>query len=367
MTDSLLHIIALTMKKGIGPILTRHLIAYCGNAKSVFEKSESELASIPNIGSHVAALLRDNKVEFKKAEKEIEETQKKGIKICSYLDEDYPYRLKNIDDAPAVLYHKGNIEMNFRRTIGIVGTRAPSDLGKAMTDKIVEGLKPYGVQVISGMAYGIDTQAHRASVIHEVPTIGILGHGLDMIYPSANRELALKMNNQGGLISEFPIGTTPEREHFPMRNRIIAAMSDAVIVVESKKKGGSMITAKLAMDYHKDVFAVPGRIGDDKSAGCNHLIKTHQAALIESASDIGYVMQWDKMENLQSHQSVLFYDLEGDEKKIVETLRKHTDLTLDKLHHLCAIPLSQLSGKLLNLEFQGIIICLPGKRYKVVK
>ncbi len=367
MSETLLYTIALTLKKGIGPILTRQLIAYCGDAQRVFEKSESELAAIPNVGSHVASLFRDNKAVLEKAEKEIEETQKKGIMICSYLDENYPYRLKHIDDAPAILYYKGKIEMNPRRTIGIVGTRAPSDLGKAMTDKIVEEMKPYGVQVISGMAYGIDTQAHRASVINGVSTIGILGHGLDMIYPSSNRELALKMNKEGGLISEFPIGTTPEREHFPMRNRIIAAMSDAVIVIESKKKGGSMITAKLAMDYHKDVFAVPGRIGDEKSAGCNHLIKSHQAALIESATDIGYVMQWDKMDELQAQQPVLFYDLEGDEKKIVETLRKHDDLTLDKLHHLCAIPLSQLSGKLLNLEFQGIIICLPGKRYKVVK
>lgn len=364
MREDLLHIIALTKVKGIGSILAKQLIAYCGNAESVFKSKANVLAKIPQVGEIKARLIVNAK-PWEEAENEIKFIESKGINPLFYLDEDYPRRLIHYDDSPILLYYSGNSDLNAHRTVGIVGTRTPSTYGQIMCEKIVEGLKQYQASIVSGMAYGIDSVAHRKSVEMSIPTIGVLGHGLDRLYPQSNINLSQKMLDNGGLLTEFPSGTNPDRENFPMRNRIIAALSDAVVVVESKIRGGSIITAEFANAYNKDVFAVPGKIDDVKSAGCNRLIKSHKAALIESAEDIGYVMRWEKQDN-QQVQGQLFLDLSPKEKSIVDLLRQKKEINIDKLHHLLEIPISELSGILLNMEFNGLIRTLPGKKYILI-
>ncbi len=363
MTEELKYIMALTRLNGIGPILSRQLISYCGSASQVFKSSIQALSRIPQIGEQKARLIKYDEV-IEEVEKEIEFAQKKEVTILSYLNEAYPRRLNNYEDAPIVLYYKGSVDLNAMRTVAIVGTRKPTDYGILSCEKIVEDLSKYDPIIISGMAYGVDSCAHRSSVKNGIPTIGILGHGLDRLYPATNRDLASKMIENGGLLTEFTSGTNPDRENFPMRNRIIAALSDVVIVIESKNKGGSMITANLANGYFKDVFALPGRINDSNSSGCNLLIKSHKAALLESADDIAYIMRWEERSDTKK-QKELFIELDPIETSIIDHLRssQEKEITIDRLHYQLQLPVSQLSGILLGLEFKGMIKSLPGKKY----
>ncbi len=362
MRKDLAYIIALTKINGIGAVVAKQLIGYCGGPREVFHTSTRDLARIPQVGEHKARLIMDADPEAL-AEEELKFVEKKNIKPYFYLEEGYPRRLKHYDDAPILLYYHGNTNLNHHRTVGIVGTRTPTEYGRLMCENIVEGLKNYGVVIVSGMAYGIDSTAHRKAVELNIPTIGILGHGLDRLYPATNRDLAKKMMENGGLLTEFPSGTNPDRENFPMRNRIIAAISDNVIVVESKAKGGSIITAEFANQYNKDVFAVPGKINDEKSTGCNRLIKSHKAALIESAEDIAYIMRWEEQSPQDELQGSLFPDLTTTEQEIVDLLREMKEATIDTLHYRLSMPVSELSSILLSMEFKGVVSSLPGKRY----
>jgi len=357
------HIMALTRLNGIGPILSRQLISHCGSAEEVFKSSMSALSKIPQIGNQKARLIKYDDVA-EDVDKELEFAEKKGVSVLTYLDEAYPRRLNNYEDAPIILYYKGTVDLNALRTVAIVGTRKPTDYGILSCEKIVEDLGKYDPIIVSGMAYGVDSTAHRSSVRNNIPTIGVLGHGLDRLYPPTNRDLAAKMIENGGLLTEFPSGTNPDRENFPMRNRIIAALSDVVIVIESKRKGGSMITADLANGYFKDVFALPGRINDDHSSGCNLLIKSLKASLLESAKDIAYIMRWEERTDTKKQQE-LFIELNEIETKIIDHFRssKEKEITIDKLHYQLQLPVSQLSGLLLELEFKGMIKSLPGKKY----
>lgn len=360
---SLLHRIAITKVDKIGPVTAKNLIAHCGSAEAVWSASLSDLQDIPQIGPSTSKLIIDNKDEaLRSAESEIKFLNKKGAKALYYLDDDYPRRLKYFDQSPVILYYLGNGKLNPQRTVGVVGTRKPSDYGSIQCEHIVEGLKSYGVSIISGLAFGIDTISHRSAVDTSQETIGILGHGLDMIYPSSNRQLSNKMIEHGGLLTEFGHGTKPDRENFPMRNRIIAALSDAVIIVESAVKGGSIITAEFADAYNKDVFAMPGRVDDPMSAGPNKLIKSHKAHMVESAKDISYIMRWEEIDN-QPIQAQLFVELSNREQSIVDYIRSHKELPIDGLQHLMQIPASELSSLLIQLEFKGIVRPLPGKRY----
>lgn len=355
--------IALTKVDGIGPVTGKLLLDNFESAYAVFQASESEINTVVGLKKGIHALIHRDKEIFAQAEEELQISQKYGIDILFYQDEDFPNRLKHCPDAPLVLYHKGNNSFNSKRTIGIVGTRNPSYYSKEMVDKLVKDLAVFNPIIVSGLAHGVDALAHSASLENEIPTYGIMGGGFENIYPAANRDLARKMLKDGGLMTEFGFHSLPDREHFPMRNRIIAALSDALIVVESGRTGGSMITADLANQYSKDVFAFPGKVDDKMSIGCNRLIKQNQAHLIESADDIAYIMGWHKPKEVQ--MTLPLVTLDAKEQSVVNLLTASKGVHLDKIHHELNLPISSLSPLLLSLEFRGIIRSLPGKCYTI--
>jgi len=299
------------------------------------------------------------------AEEELRFLEKKQLKTVFFLDDEYPNRLRYCDDGPVLLYSKGNMDLNKPYSVSIVGTRDCTEYGSRITERLVEELRPYDPLIVSGLAYGIDTISHRSAIHQGLQTVGVLGNSLDRIYPNSNRSLAEKMLENGGLLSEFESGTQPDRMNFPQRNRIVAGMSDVTIVVESGVKGGSMITARLATSYNRDVAAFPGPIDAPFSAGCNYLIKTNQAALIESCADLIYLMGWQKEESTHSPQKQLFVELNEEEQKLFEALKDNKKQSLDNLSLKCDWTVSKTSTILLELEFKGLIKTLPGKMYAV--
>ena len=355
--------IALTKIDGIGPVTGKLLLDHFDSAYSVFQASKSEVELIPGLKKGTYHIIHSDKKIFAQAEEELNKSLKHGIEVLFYQDDAYPIRLKHCPDAPLVLYQRGNNDFNQKKTIGIVGTRNPSFYGKGMVDKLVKDLKAFNLIIVSGLAHGIDAHAHRAAINNGIPTYGIMGGGFEKIYPAANRALAKDMLKEGGLMTEFGYHSLPDREHFPMRNRIIAALSDALIVVESGKVGGSMITADLANQYNKDVFAFPGKVDDKMSVGCNKLIKQNQAHLIESSDDLAYIMGWIKPEVMQ--MSLPLVSLKPNEQSVVNLLTSNKRIHLDKIHHELNLPISSLSPLLLSLEFRGIIRSLPGKCYTI--
>lgn len=365
MGDNLVFKIALTQVPSVGAVTAKLLISYCGSAQAVFQTPKKQLLKIPGIGEHTARAVQDFR-GFDRAEQEILFLERQEIRALFYTDAAYPDRLKHHPDAPAMLYFKGGADMNPERAVAIVGTRQPTPQGISACEEIVKSLKTFEPQIISGLAYGIDAVAHRAALDASLPTIAILGNGLNRIYPASNKGLASDMIGQGGgLLTEFLGDTGPDRENFPMRNRIVAAMCDALIVIETGKKGGSMITAQLANDYNKDVFAVPGRIRDPKSEGCNFLIKSHKAGLIESGEDVAYFMQWDPPSIGNSGvQRSLFSDLAPNELKLLELMRQQAEpWSIDRLSFQSKLNGSEIASVLLNLEFKGLVKTLPGKRF----
>ncbi|MCB0644594.1 MAG: DNA-processing protein DprA, partial [Phaeodactylibacter sp.] len=326
---------------------------------------KKELLKIPGVGPRIATNLLQKEVLFQ-AETELKFIESQEIQPIFFLDAEYPYRLRHLPDAPVLLYYKGNTPLNGERIISIVGTRQPSELGLGICEEIVQGLAPFAPVIVSGLAYGIDVTAHRAALRAGLPTIGVLGHGLNRIYPALHRRTALDMQEQGGLLTEYASDTEPDREHFPMRNRIVAGMSDAVIVIETKEQGGSMITARVANQYNKDVFAVPGRINDSRSAGCNLLIKSHLANLIENAQDVLYLLGWEEAEQHKKHgvQMPLFSALDEQEQAIFQCLQDAEDpMHIDRLSRELRLGIAQIATLLLQLEFKGIVKSLPGKRF----
>ncbi len=363
----LLYQIGLSFLPSVGDVLVKGVVSYCGGVKEVFEASHAKLRRAPGIGDiRAKEILASNALE--RAEKELKFIEKNGIKPLFYLDPNYPKRLLHCHDSPIMLYHKGNAEMNLPRMVGIVGTRTATEYGRTITEMIVEKLRSHQVTVVSGMAYGIDIIAHRAALKEGLPTIGVLGHGLDRLYPSQHKSTADKMYDQGGLLSEFPSGTMPDRENFPRRNRIVAGMTDATIVVETKIKGGSMITATLANSYDRDVFAVPGNIGQVASEGCNYLIRTNRAAILDSVDEFLEIMRWTDSDTTPAppRQLQLLTDLEPDEETVVKLLQEHGQLAIDELNFRARMPASQVAAALLGLELNGIVKALPGKSYKLV-
>lgn len=359
--------IALTMLDKIGPRTLRTLVSYCGSVSEIFKSSKMSLSKIPDIGIAKASIIHSHKEAMIRAESEVEFIQKYGVHTHFYLEESYPSRLKHHDDAPALIYTKGDTSLEPQRTVGIVGTRTPTPQGKLITASLVRDLQSYDVTILSGLAYGIDAAAHKAAVDSGVKTFGFLGHGLDIIYPSANKSIAEKMIANGGLITEFPSGTKPDRQNFPMRNRVLAMMSDAIIVVESKKKGGSIITAEFGNEYSKDVFAIPGRPSDTLSGGCNGLIKRTKAHLLDTIEDLIYITRWDDEAKPKAHQASLFLDLNQEETDIINLLKSEDSISLDELAYRSKKSVATLSSMLLQLEFKGVVKSLPGKMFMVVK
>jgi len=366
MNDNLLYQIALTLVPQVGALTAKNLVSYCGSAEGVFRASRKELLKIPGIGLVVTnAILSVPSLHL--AERELEFLEKNKVEAVFYTDERYPTRLKQCADGPVMLFFKGSSSrlLNSERIVAIVGTRQPGDYGKYACEEIIDGLKPYNVLIISGLAYGIDITAHRKSNMTDVPNIGVLGHGLGSIYPKQHRSVALKMIENGGLLTEYIHSANPDREHFPMRNRIIAGMCDALVVVETAASGGSMISAQLAVDYGRDLFAVPGRINDPKSVGCNYLIQNNSARLTVSAADIAESMRWEENGKTSIRQTQLLLDLSAEEEGLLQHIRQQPEIAIDQLSVLSRMLPGELASTLLGLEFKGAIRTLPGKRYIV--
>jgi DNA processing protein len=361
--SDLLYQIGITLIPGVGDVNARKIIAYCGGVEAVFKEKKVALLKIPGVGQTIADAITKHDV-LERAEKEIKFIVKHNITTFFFLDKGYPERLKHCDDSPVMLYYKGNAEMNVNKVIGIVGTRNATEYGKRICQDIVEGLASHDVLIISGLAYGIDVHAHRAALEYGLNTIGVLGHSLNRLYPATHKPTAEKMINQGGLLTDFMSDTTFLPENFPKRNRIVAGMCDAVVVIEAAKEGGALITADIANSYNRDVFAIPGRVGDHYSEGCNKLIKTNKAALIASANDIIYQLGWETMKEKKATnvQKQLFVELTADEQKIVDLLQEGS-MSVDMISIKANLQASKAAAILLNLEFTGIIKCLPGKMY----
>ncbi len=366
--EHLLYKIALTKIDHVGPSLAKSLLHHCGSAEAVFRESHRALRKIPQIGLRVIASIKDPEL-FRKADRELEFVMRNDIAILFYKEPAYPWRLLHQSDAPILMYYKGSANLNMDRVLSIVGTRNVTEYGKVLLQEFISHLESQSALVVSGLAYGVDSLAHGLSLRHNIPTVGVLGHGLDRIYPHANRKLAQQMlDDGGGLLTEFGMHTLPDREHFPMRNRIVAGLCDALIVVETAESGGSMITAELANSYNKDVFAFPGRTHDSYSKGCHKLIKTHKAYLVEELKDVWTAMSWDlEPQSKGPVQSKLFEELNEEEQTIFDLLQQHPELHIDRFHQTLTLRPGKLVHLLLNLEFKGIVRELPGKRYTLVK
>ena len=364
---NILEKIALTKIKGIGPKLSRTLLAYCGSVDEIFSSSKKQLLTIPGIG-HTIANSICAKQYLADAEAELNFIEKHQINLLWIEDQQYPRKLKNCVDAPIILYYKGNQDLNHPRVVSIVGTRNATAYGKRICEEFVQKIASLDVQIISGLAYGIDIQAHRAALKNNVPTIAVLGHGLDRIYPAIHREVATRMIDNGGLLTEFPAGTNPDKQNFPMRNRIIAGLADVTIVIEAAIKGGALITAEIANTYNRDVCAFPGGIDQVYSAGCNYLIKTNRAHLIRHVEDLSYLMNWQiENNNTNGKQLTLIpEELSKDENKVYIFLKDKEQAAIDEIGIYCDWPQSKLAIILLEMEMKGYILSLPGKVFKLL-
>ena len=373
--ENLKYKIGITLIKGIGSNLAKNLIAYIGSAEGVFKEKQQNLAKIPGIGeiisNQIVSQISSQNV-LKRAEQEIEFITKNKILTYYFADRDYPFRLKECPDSPILIYSKGNCNLNAGKFVGIVGTRKATETGKENCRKLITdlgGALPSTV-IVSGLAYGIDICAHKAALESGLPTIGVIGHGLDRIYPEVHRPTAVKMVQDGALLTEYRSQTNPDKQNFVQRNRIIAGLCDAIVVVESGIKGGALITAEIANDCNRDVFTYPGRITDEWSAGCNALIKNNKASLIESADDILRFMNWERQDSNSKPivQTALFMDLTDEEQGIVSTLRQNPEgIQFNELAIQLERPISKISSLLLEMEFKGLVKCLPGNLYKIVK
>jgi DNA processing protein len=362
---SLRHKIALGLIPRIGDINARKLVSYFGSVEAIFHEPYRNLIKIPGIGSGIAKYIND-KSYIKTAELEVEFITRNNIRTYFYLDNDYPFRLRQCDDSPVVFYFKGSCDLNAIKILSVVGTRNATSRGKELCDKIIGGLAEGhpDLIIVSGLAYGIDIASHKAALSNNLQTIGVLGHGFKTTYPSIHASTAKTMVKQGGLLTDFISDALPERNNFIKRNRIIAGLSDATLVVESGIKGGALITADIAASYNRDVFAVPGRPDDQWSAGCNSLIRNNKAALTECSDDIEYFLNWKREISKPPVQRTLFSELDDTEKLIYELLSKEGDLTIDSICRALEIPVFKLSALLLQMEFKGLLKCSPGNVYR---
>jgi DNA processing protein len=365
MDNDLLYQIALTLVPNIGDVRAKALLETFGDASSIFKVPKKQLENIDGIGT-IAANSIKHFADFKICEDEIKFIEKSKITPLFITERNYPQRLLNCYDSPTILYYKGNADLNTTKIVSIVGTRSNSDYGKNICEKILEDLAEQNVLVISGLAFGIDTIAHKASLKNNLKTVGVMAHGLDKVYPAQNKLLAVEMLSQGGLLTDFMSGTNPDRQNFPRRNRIVAGMCDALIVIESSAKGGSLITAELANSYNKDVFAIPGKVTDSRSEGCNYLIRNNKATLITSAKDLLESMNWDDAPKKIKQQRELFIELTPDEKTITDILKERESIQIDELYFKSGLSSSAVAQALLMLEMQGVVASLPGKVFKLI-
>ena len=366
MTDQRIYQIGLTMINGVGNILAHHLLDAFGDPERIFEERQSALEKIPGIGSNLACEIKRPEV-LARAERELEFILDKRIRTYFWTDKDYPYRLKACADAPILLYFKGEANLDVKRIVSVVGTRRATPYGQTLTENFIKDLATCcpDTLIISGLAYGIDAAAHQAALRHQLPTVAVLAHGLDRIYPPTHRSLAAEMTRQGGLLTDYPIGTNPDRQNFVQRNRIVAGLADATVIIESAEKGGSMITADLAFSYGRELFAFPGRIDDNSSRGCNRLIQKQKASLITQAADLVDLLGWDKTTPApQPTQGSLPFSANPENDTTLRAIQESGEIQVNELGRQLDIPFHQLSSILFELEMEGLIQALPGGRYK---
>lgn len=354
--------LALWLTPGVGDMLTRLLVSHCGSAEAVFKLPPGKLQKIRGIGDLLSRTI-SAKNSFDRAEQLLQQLDQGGYTFLFFTDKAYPPRLKSLYDAPAVLFFKGQGNLNQPRTVGIVGTRRATDYGKRLTEEIIEQLTPYQPAIMSGLAYGIDITAHKAALKFGLPTFGVMANGLDTIYPAEHQKTAHQMQELGGLVSEQALGVKPDRRFFLNRNRIIAGLSDVVIVIESAKKGGAMGTAEYANNYNRDVFAIPGNLKSPGSEGCNFLIYHNKAQLFLDVPSLVDSLNWNEKPGIARNHSLDLSLLSQEESNIMSLLRDNGSQHIDDLAWKSQIPMSKLASLLLNLEFQGLIRSLPGKVY----
>ncbi|MFT3933409.1 MAG: DNA-processing protein DprA [Chitinophagaceae bacterium] len=366
MENELLHQLALTLVPQIGPVQAKLLVDHFGSASAIFKSKKTLLESIEGIGEVRAANIKKF-TGFKKAEEEISFLEKYKIKPLFIADAAYPQRLLNCTDPPTMLYYRGVANLNASKIIAVVGTRSKTEYGKHLTENLIEGLQEQQVTIVSGLALGIDAIAHKAALKHSLPTIAVVAHGLDKMYPPEHAVLAKEMiKGNGGLLTEFMSKTKPDKHNFPSRNRVVAGMCDATVIVETDIKGGSIITAELANSYNRDVFAFPGKVTDNKSAGCNLLIKNNKAILLTCAQDIIDIMGWTAQSNKPKKiQKELFVQLSTAEKTIADLLKENDQLHIDEIRLKSNLSNSAVAAAILNLELQNIVRTQPGKMYSL--
>ena len=365
-STELFNLLALLKVEGVGDIVAKKLINHCGSVENVFSSKSRLLKSIDGIGDILIKKLNDKTI-FEKAEQELRFIEKEKPTILYYQNEDYPDKLKHCIDGPILLFASGNFDFKNRKIISIVGTREVTSHGIDFCKKLVEDLALFNPIIVSGFAYGVDIVAHQAAMENKLQTVGVLAHGLNQIYPKPHKKYVAKMEENGGFLTEFWSTSNPDKENFVKRNRIVAGMSEATVVIESAEKGGSLITAIMANEYNRDVFAVPGRTSDKFSQGCNNLIKTQRANLMTSAADLVYILNWE-LENKATKpvQKQLFVTLDNEEQKVYNYLQQNGKQLLDIIALECDFPIFRISSLLLTMELKGVIRPLPGKLFEAV-
>ncbi|SHG78799.1 DNA-processing protein DprA [Winogradskyella jejuensis] len=364
--NEFIHILALQHVPKIGSTTAKKLIAHCGSVEAVFIEKKSNLLKIDGIGTITIEGLSDS-IHFEEAEKELRFIKENHIGYSYFTDEAYPERLKHCIDGPLILFKTGNINLENKHIISVVGARKITTNGIAFCEKLVEDLAPYNPVIVSGFAYGTDITAHKAALKHNLQTIGCLAHGLNQIYPKVHKKYMADVEKHGGFITDFWSSDAFDRKNFLKRNRIIAGLSEATIVIESAEKGGSLVTADIANSYNRDVFAVPGRVTDSQSVGCNNLIKANQAHLLSNPLDVPYILGWELQDEVKPVvQKQLFVELEPDEKVIYNYLKENNKELLDVIALNCNMPTYKLAGLLLNMELKGVVRPLPGKLFEVI-
>jgi DNA processing protein len=363
--ENLFHLMALLRVEGVGDIMAKKLLTHFGSAEAVLNAKSTQLAAIDGVGSVLLKNLKDKSV-YEKATQELRFIQDNNIDVHCFQDESYPDRLKHCIDGPVLLFSSGNINLKNRKIISIVGTRQITSYGTEFCRKLIEDLAPLDPIIVSGFAYGVDIVAHQLAMDYNLQTIGVVAHGLNQIYPKTHKKYVAKVEQNGGFMTEFWSTSNPDKENFVRRNRIVAGMTEATIVIESADRGGSLITANMANDYNRDVFAVPGRITDKYSQGCNNLIKTQKANVLTSAADLIYILNWDIEKEAKPVQKQLFVTLDDDEQKVYDYLLKTGKELMDIIALHCDFPIYRISGLLLNMELKGVIRPLPGKLFEAI-
>lgn len=362
--SDLQYVLALQHVPNLGDGTAKKLIRHCGSAEAVFKEKKASILKIGGVGNHKIQNLYDS-IHLQEAEKELKFIERNNITCLYFEEEEYPEKLRHCLDGPILLFQRGKVDLRKKRIISMVGTRRATSAGLAFVEKFIEQLAPLDPVIVSGFAYGIDIASHRAAIKNGLQTLGCLAHGLNQIYPAVHEKYGHSVEENGGFLTDFWSRDAFDRRNFLKRNRIIAGLSEATVVVESAEKGGSLVTADIANSYNREVFAVPGRPTDSQSRGCNTLIKQQKAHLLTSAADLVYMLNWELEEKTAPVQKQLFVELEEEEQIVYYFLQSRGKEQLDLIALNCKIPTFKAASILLNMELKGMIRPLPGKLFEL--